>query len=218
MTCPHRIDVAAYLLDALDDAESDRLRGHLATCPDCTVEYHELHGLPALLGTLTPGDVEDIVEPAELPDALCDALIARASARRRRRNQYRLLAVAFIVVACVATGATIAGNRGAPPSSVTVSATDARTHVHASVTLTARDWGTQLQLQLSGVTWAQRCQLVVSGATGQQDTAATWVAGYQGSLNITGSTAIPAADIRHLAVVTTDGKLLVSLPPPPGRQ
>lgn len=214
MTCPHRIDVAAYLLDALEDAESARLREHMVTCPDCTLEYHELHGLPGLLGTLTPGDVEDIVAPAELSDSLCEALIARASARRRRRNQYRLLAVAFIVVACVATGATIAEHHSTPPSSVTVSATNAQTHVHASVTLTARDWGTQLQLQLSGVTWAQRCQLVVSGTNGQQDTAATWVANYQGSLNITGTTAIRTGDIRHIAVVTTDGKLLVALPPP----
>ena len=43
---------------------------------------------------------------------------------------------------------------------------------------------------------------------------ATWVAGYQGWLDITGSTAIPTGDIQHLAVVTADGKLLVALPAP----
>lgn len=214
MTCTHRIDVAAYLLDALEQTESDGMREHIATCPECTVEHDELCSLPGLLGTLTPGDVEDIVAPAELPDSLCEELISRASTRRRRRNQYRLLAVTVILVACVATVSTIAGQQPTQPSSVTVSATDAKTHVHASVTLTAQNWGTQLQLQLSGVNWAERCQLVVSGTNGQQDTAASWVANYQGSLNITGSTAIPAADIRHMAVVAADGQLLVALPPP----
>jgi hypothetical protein len=214
VTCPHRIDVAAYLLDALDEAESDGMRDHVETCPDCTFEYDELCGLPGLLGTLTPGDVEDILAPAELPDSLCEDLIARAATRRRRRNQHRLLAVSIIFVGCVVTGATIISQQSAPPSAVTVSATSATTHVHASVTLTAHDWGTQVQLQLSGINWAERCQLVVSGPRGQQDTAASWVANYQGSLNITGSTAIPTDDIQRMAVVTTGGKLLVALPAP----
>ncbi|HJP76416.1 MAG TPA: zf-HC2 domain-containing protein [Pseudonocardiaceae bacterium] len=215
MTCAHRIDVAAYLLDALEDIESAGMRAHLETCPDCTLEYDELSGLPGLLGALTPNDVENILAPAELPDSLCEQLISRAASRRHRRNRHRLLAVGVILVGSVVAGATIASRQPAPPSSVTVSATDATTHVHANVTMTAATWGTALQLRLTGVTWAQRCELVVHGTQGQQDVAASWVANYQGSLDITGSTAIAAADIRQLAVVTDDGRLLVALP---GRQ
>jgi hypothetical protein len=214
MTCPHRIDVAAYLLEALEKPESDRMRDHIDTCPDCGPEYDELNGLPALLCTLTPGDVADIVAPAELPDALCDQLIARAAARRRRRNRHRVIGVSAVVLACVATGVTIAHQQPGTPNSETVSATDATTHVHASATLTARSWGTQISLQLSGVAWAQRCELVVSSTDGQRDTAATWVANYQASLDITGTTAIPTDHIRHLDVVTMDGRALVDLPPP----
>ena len=80
MTCPHHIDVAAYLLGAIEEPESGQLREHIGTCPDCTVEYDGLRWLPVLLSTLTSLDVEDIVAPAELPDSLCEDLIARAAA------------------------------------------------------------------------------------------------------------------------------------------
>jgi hypothetical protein len=216
MTCPHRVDVAAYVLDALEPQEFEQMHDHLSTCPDCRPEYDDLRGLPVLLGALTPADVEDIVAPAELPETLCDELIARAVARRRTRNRNRLLGITVAVLALVVGIATGAAHTGRPPSapSVTVSATDPHTHVHASITLTARDWGTQIGLRLSGVAWAQQCRLVVGADDGRQDTAATWVADYQGALDITGSTAIPTDQIRHLDIVTLSGQRLVSVPPP----
>jgi anti-sigma factor RsiW len=216
MTCQQTIDVAAYLLDALDADEADRLSVHLADCADCRREYDELSGLPVLLGSLTPADVEDVVAPAELPDTLCDALLAEAAQRRRRRTRHHLLGVAaavVVTVACVVAGVT--GTGGHPqPAAVTVSATNPATHVHANATLMPREWGTEVHLQLSGITWAQHCVLVVSSAAGQRDTAASWVANYQGDLDIDGTTAIPTGQITHLDVVTTAGRLLLRVPAP----
>jgi hypothetical protein len=214
VTCPHRIDVAAYVLDALEPLEADLMHDHLDTCPVCRPEYDDMCGLPVLLANLMPADVDDIVTPDELPDSLCEELIARAAKRRRRRAQRRLLVVAVTLIVGVTGGVTIASQQPATPDSVTVSATDAKTHVHASATLTSRSWGTQIRLQLSGVPWAQQCELVVNSNDGRQDTAATWIANYQGALNVTGTTAIPSDHIRRMTVVTMDGRLLVELPPP----
>jgi predicted anti-sigma-YlaC factor YlaD len=212
MNCPHTINVAAYVLDALEPPEVERMREHLTECPDCRPEYDEFRGLPTLLGTLTIADVEDIVAPTELPRELCEALIARATVRRRKHVWNRLLGVAVAVTLLVAS--VIVGVVVTSPNSSTVSATDPHTHVHASITLTSRSWGTQIRLQLSGVGWAQQCMLVVGAADGRRDTAASWVANYQGAVDITGTTAIQAAQIRHLDIITTSGRRLVSVPPP----
>lgn len=219
MNCPHTMDLAAYLLDALEPPEADRTRAHLSECADCRVEYDELCGLPALLGRVTMADVEDIVAPAEPSQQLCEALLARA-ATRRRRTVHRLVGVwvaAVVLVAGVVVGGVVLTQRSPSVSAATtVSATDPHTHVHASVTLTSRSWGTQIRLRLSGVAWAQHCMLMVTAADGRRDTAATWVANYQGAADIAGTTAIPAGQIRHLDIITTSGRRLVSLPPPDG--
>ena len=82
---------------------------HLPECSDCRLRYDD-SGLPALLRTLTMADVEDIVAPTELPEELCQALIARASARRHRRTRKRLLvtsAAAAVLVAGVLAGEVV---------------------------------------------------------------------------------------------------------------
>jgi hypothetical protein len=219
MSCPHTIDVAAYLLEALEPAEAEELREHLTGCAECRPEFEELCGLPVVLRRLTPSAVDEIVAPAELRDELCEELLARAAARRGRQARRRMvgLAAGVAVLAAVAAGVVTDGALPRTPSpavSSTVAATDPHSWVHASITLTSQTWGTEIRLRLSGVAWAQHCMLVVSSADGRRDVAASWVATYQGSFNVTGTTAIPVRQIRHLDVVTTTGRRLVSVPPP----
>jgi hypothetical protein len=220
MTCPHQINVAAYLLDALEQPEIDRMREHLPECSDCQAEYDKFRGPTIMLDALTPNDVEDIVAPAEVAEHLHDVLITGAT-RGQRRTWHRplgLTAAAVLLVAGIATG--VAAITQSPPtsSSTTVYTSDPHTHVYASATLTSRGSGTQISLRLGGLTWAQQGRLVVSSADGRRDTADTWVATYQGTVNIGCTTAIPAGQIRHLDIVTTAGTLLVSLPPPTGQR
>jgi hypothetical protein len=214
MTCPHTIDVAAYVLDALEPAEAQRLREHLTGCADCRSAHDELNDLPMVLRQLTPADAEDVLTPFELPDTLCDELLARAAARQHRRSRRRVFGLAAAAVAVLAGAATGTVLPMAHPTSVTVSASDASTWVHATATLTSQNWGTQIRLRLSGVQWAQQCMLVVSAADGRRDVAASWVANYQGAFDVTGTTAVPVAQIRSLDVITTAGRRLISLPPP----
>ncbi|HEY1572602.1 MAG TPA: zf-HC2 domain-containing protein [Pseudonocardiaceae bacterium] len=212
MTCPHTVDVAAYVLDALEPAEAQRLRDHVADCESCRPAYAELRDLPTLLHRLAPADAEDILTPVDLPDTLCDELLARAAARQGRRSRRRVFGLAAAAAAVLAGAAT--GIASPHPATTTVAATDPHTWVHASITLTEQTWGTQIRLRLSGVAWAQQCMLVVSSADGRRDVAASWVATYRGAVDVTGTTAIPESRISHLDVTTTTGRRLVSVPLP----
>ncbi|GAA3437288.1 anti-sigma factor family protein [Kutzneria kofuensis] len=50
MTSPaDHVDVAAYVLGALDESDNAAFERHLATCPRCQAELDELSGLPSLL-------------------------------------------------------------------------------------------------------------------------------------------------------------------------
>jgi hypothetical protein len=50
MTSPtDHVDVAAYVLGALDESDNALFERHLATCPRCQAELDELSGLPSLL-------------------------------------------------------------------------------------------------------------------------------------------------------------------------
>ncbi|HEX3650042.1 MAG TPA: anti-sigma factor [Pseudonocardiaceae bacterium] len=217
MTCPYTIDIAAYVLDALEPAEAQRLREHLAGCPGCLPAYDELSGLPTLLDHISPADVDDV--PAELSDALRDTLLTRAAARpsrrvRRGRRMFGVAAGAVAVTAGIATGIALPRDHPPAPEAATVAATDPGTWVHASITLTAQTWGTQIRVRLSGVRWAQRCILLVTAADGRSEVAATWVANYRGAFNVAGTTAIPERQIHELDVITTSGVRLVTVPAP----
>jgi hypothetical protein len=217
MSCSHTIDIAAYVLDALEPDEAAELRLHLTDCAECQPEYEELQGLPNLLHHLTPSEVDEIVVPVELPNGMCEELLARAAARREQRSRRRLLTVAATLAAVAVgfiTGVALPRDHPPTPVSTVVAATDPHTWVHADITLTSQSWGTQIRLRLSGVAWNEQCMLVVSAADGRRDVAASWVATYQGSFDVTGTTAIAVQQIRHLDIVTTTGQRLVSVPPP----
>ena len=54
MTCPHRYDVAAMVLNALQPQESARLHAHLAHCAGCRDLMAELGPLPLMLALVEP--------------------------------------------------------------------------------------------------------------------------------------------------------------------
>ena len=67
MSCPHEIEVGAFLVDALEPDERLRMEQHVRGCPICAREIEELGGLPALLATVPPPDVHvDAPVPSEL--------------------------------------------------------------------------------------------------------------------------------------------------------
>jgi hypothetical protein len=220
---PH-VDVGAYVLGVLDDIEMARFEHHLAVCPDCGDQLDELSGLVPILAELGPAGAGSPVPPSG--DALLRKLVDRVSTERgvqRRRRWLALVAAAVLVVGgpTAAYLAASSGNSGstAPIAGETHTAKDASTGVKATVGLTGKKWGTQVDLTLAGVSGPLTCRLVAIAKDGSQQTVSTWsvpAAGYGTTsqptpLTIEGGAGLSPSDITRLDVVTTKGERLVSV-------
>jgi len=64
---------------------------------------------------------------------------------------------------------------------------------------------------VNGATPGEHCSLVARARDGRSDTAATWVATYQGSADVPGTTAIPIDQLSEVDIVTSDGQRLARL-------
>lgn len=212
--------LGAYVVGALDPADEQRVRDHLATCEACSREAAELTQTAAALALV---DVADLVEPAEPPDGL-ESLLARVRSHRRRRR-LATLAVAAGVAAVAGVGGLVAGGASGgespeveTPPVASVSGQDAG--VALAVEAWDKGWGTALRAEVSGVPTGSRCSLVAVGEDGTREVAASWVVpgdGYEdtGRLTVDGAVGLRSGDVDHYAVVTADGTTLVTVPNSP---
>jgi anti-sigma factor RsiW len=177
-----RNQLGVYLLGAIGPGERAQIEEHLAACPWCREELAALAGLPGLLRRI-PADValrawmnEATGSP---PGPPLDVLVRRVLAVRFRR---RLMAVAAALVSAAATGARVLH---AIPASTTAATTprwtgtatgaSAATGALASVRYATEPWGTQLEVQITGVPAGTRCELRVINAKGQVIAAGGWI-------------------------------------------
>jgi anti-sigma-K factor RskA len=79
--------IGGYVLGALEPAEMDEMRRHVAGCPHCGPEIDRLAALPGLLDRIEPADVPPPVLGAQVEEAVLDrfARERRTRARPRRR-------------------------------------------------------------------------------------------------------------------------------------
>jgi anti-sigma-K factor RskA len=213
VSCPQLTDVGAYVLDALEPDERERLEEHLPGCPACAAELRELSGLPALLATVpAPAVSEPVPVPSELAfrrlRSATGAGPVRHRARPRPARRWLLAAAAAVVVGGAAAGAVAATSRGTPaPETVTASA--GALHVTASISPAAT--GSRISLALNGVPEGQQCELTVQARDGHWETASRWTADYEGEAHVTGSVRIAPHDLQRLVVRTLDGRTLLSV-------
>ena len=215
-----RPELGVYLLGAIEPARRPAVESHLAECHDCRAELSGLAGLPSLLRRVPADAVEQWVADDPGPaiaEPPLNSLLARMGAIRRRRN---LLAAAAAIAAGVAAGAGLQGLHQAtahppaavaPARTVTVQAANPQTGAWAAVRFTARPWGTELEVSVTGVTTGTRCQLLVTGPQGQVFSAGGWdfEVGSQ-PVWYPASVPLPAASLRRFTIVA-DGKTVVSI-------
>lgn len=215
MTC-HDVELSlgVLVLGAIDPTERSDVEAHLATCAHCTALLAELAPLPGLLHRLSPA--EAVAPTPQPPPELLDRVLGAARREQRQRMRRRRL-VGAVAAAAVLLGVVL--GLGLPrllsdgtPAVQVASATDSATHVWAQVRLQPGDTGTQLALQLTGVSPGERCSLVAVDATGRRDVASTWVASYAGRASVMGHTGFSQDRITWLNIVTTDGRTLVRVP------
>ncbi len=220
-----REDAATALLtgDALAASTAD----HLSHCDACLRDIGSLEGLPALLGLLGQADDPTITLSSDgmLPiDRLLEAA-ARIQVRRRRRTILAVAAAAAVLIA-LPSALLLSRDSAAPPTATTSegpgtatpaasvqrSASNKSTGVEGEVTLNATTVGSDLTFALRGVPPGTECTLVVVSADGSRESAARWLADYEGTAHVSGSVSTPLADIDHVDVETQDGSVVLSVP------
>jgi predicted anti-sigma-YlaC factor YlaD len=217
-----RQELGVYLLGAIEPAQRALVDRHLAACPQCRAELAGLAGLPSLLRRVPVGEALQLapdVTAALTPSLPLTALARRVSGVRRR---WRLTAVAAAVAGFAAAAglhalypaAARAPAAAAPRWEVTADGANQGTGAWAAVRYTSLPWGTEMEVQVTGVAAGTRCQLVVAGPGGQDVTAGGWtIAADHPAAWYPASVPFQAASVRGF-VVSTAGKILVTVPAP----
>lgn len=221
-----RRGLGVYVLGAMDPADRAKLEQHLTSCPRCREELAGLAGLPALLRKVPVARAVmlcseaggDRVTAAAAPGQLLGTLLGRV-ARGRRHRRWRLAAAAAVLLAATATGW---GLQAWPPAAQLPVPAGSRwaaaavgfspaTGVGATVRYTARAWGTQLEVHLTGIPSGTTCQFWVTASGGQDVAAGGWAitVGLQHTW-YPASAPVPVSGLGSFEV-TSAGKTLVTV-------
>ncbi|GAB3858415.1 zf-HC2 domain-containing protein [Dactylosporangium cerinum] len=223
--------LGGYLLGGLDETDQFRVDAHLSGCADCRAEVHRLAPVPELLQRL-PGDGPAAVLEAPTRDGV-DALLRRA---RRAGPPVRWRARILVGVAATVAALTVVGSvvwsrsapqtparttqaaPSAPGSSTPASSAPAGTVVQfvaaagsalsGRATLTPRQWGVSVALELSGLPGDGPFVLRVVGRGGQEEQAACWGRTTSASARVTGASSIQLPNVDKVTVSDHDGHLL----------
>jgi hypothetical protein len=224
--------LGVYVLGAAEPAERALVRLHLPRCRDCREELAALAGLPGLLRRVPAAEAERLFAGAEAgslvdppPVTALPGLLGRA-ARARRARRWRAAAVTAAAAVIAAVGG-IAGQRAlspAPPTAhsqiawKTASARSDLTLATATVRYAATAWGTELEVQVSGVAAGTACQLRVLAPGRQERPAGGWsIVPGQTDAWYPASTSLAASSIRGFSV-TAGRRTLVTVPVSPSSQ
>ena len=216
-----RQELGVYLLGAIEPAQRALVDRHLAACPECRAELAGLAGLPSLLRRVPVGEALQLapdVAAAVVPGPSLTALAGRVSGIRRRR--WCLTAAAALIAGFAAASGLQALHADAahPPAvaaaprwAVTAEGANRVTGAWAAIRYTTLPWGTEMEVQVTGVAAGTRCQLLVTGPRGQDVAAGGWTiaAGHQAAW-YPASVPLQAASLRGFTV-TAGGKVLVTV-------
>jgi Putative zinc-finger len=215
-----RLELGVYLLGAIEPGQRAVVDHHVVTCPACRAELSDLAGLPSLLRRVPADTIVRLLAQQAVPavPVPLPALARRMTAVRRRA---RMTAVAAALATGVAAAAGVQGlhaaeNRPARAAvvagAVTVQATNPVTGAGAAVRYAARPWGTELEVNLTGVARGTRCQLLVAGSAGQLVVAGGWYVTASGPATWYPA-AVPLTAFRvHSFNIVSGGKTLVTVP------
>lgn len=232
-----RGEIGAYIVGALDGCARDRVTRHLAACAGCRADYDELvpvrdwlsllartagapepgparqpgrplHNAPRE-GPLPPPRSHDAPVPGSCPGSASQGPAQPTGKLRAiRPRTRRWLPAAGAALAAAAATAAVLLSSGAPAR--TFRAADSATGVSAHAQLHDTPAGTQIDLTASGLPGHERCILVAVTSSGT-DIAGSWDAAYDGSAQITGTSAFPANQLTSLRIESDTGILLLSI-------
>ncbi len=209
MTCPESAStLGAYVLGALEPDERREVEDHVRRCPICSAELAEFEGLPALLDRVRPEDLQPVsVTPS--PD-LFDRMSAAATGGRRRTGRSRtwaLVAAVVLAVLGVAAGVVVwlagGGDRTNSASAGPVTAT---------VTLSAMDEGSVVEVAVAGLRPGETCRLIAVDRDGDRHDAGSWHVSDAGDGRWHGSVGVGPSELVGVILLGDGGRELVRVP------
>ncbi|MFD9502915.1 zf-HC2 domain-containing protein [Streptomyces sp. NPDC060035] len=213
---PHR-DAGAYALGVLGAADAFRFEEHLTECSACGVQVREFGEVAAQLAAYARRTPAGVAPVADAGPELLHRMVAVATAGRRASRRRRLALVAAAVVLGAGGPAAVAGLHGGPPPGQAVAERwtggGGDSGVSAVVTTGAREWGSDVGLEVARVPVAGVCALVAVGRDGSEQTVSTWSVTGPGEepVVVRGGAALRPADIDRFEVRASDGRWLATV-------
>lgn len=222
-----RQSLGVYVLGAIDPADRALVDEHLSSCPECREELASLAGLPAMLRKVPIVEAERLTAAEQDPELvgvpsaeMLTSLIARTS-NVRRMHRWRTVAAAAAVAVVALGGGAFAANALQPSAApVTIGHTHASwsnasgsgpvAGAHLTVHYRPQPWGTQMEVNVTGLQPGSVCQFQVTDATGGKSMVGSWTA-WQDSSWYPASTWLAENELRSFQVII-DGKVVASAP------
>jgi hypothetical protein len=208
---PFEYDDAAYVLGALSPERTAEFEDHLRGCDACTARVREIDTVPELLAGVTAEEVVD-----DIPDTVLPSLL-RAAAARRRRQRLTVGALVAVAAACViALVVAVWPSTGTPAGPPAKSfAAVLESPVRASATLTAKSWGTAIDLHCRYVAGATDAgfsyQLVAVDRSGARHRLGDWMLPPGRAIDYATGTSLTRAQIARLEITLPDGTPVLRL-------
>jgi hypothetical protein len=201
-----RENLGALLLDQLDDDERAATEAHLAGCTTCRAELDLLAPVARALPLADPEQLGPApAPPRSLAKRVARGIAAERRARRVRRFRLGGVAVATAAAAAVAAivllggGAERAQSPAGQPQRVAFTSTPRGVEIGA--TLAPRAWGTEISLEVRGITPGTRCHVWLRRSDGKRVDAGSFRYRYEGgSDGAQLSSSLPPSQARSITV------------------
>lgn len=213
--------LGAYVLDQLDDRERSSVQAHLDGCADCRGEVAELAPLVPALRSIDLTRLDRLGSPPSPPPELGEQIVAEIGAqhhrqaRRRRSRTVLRRGAAGLVAAAALVGVFFLGGRlltpdgPATPAVIAMDVRQVSTGVSAQAGLVRHTWGTEVQLQATGLTSGGAYTVTFVRADGSRVPGGTFLGTGGNPLRCSLNAALPVESARQVLVTDAGGTLVI---------
>jgi anti-sigma factor RsiW len=204
-----RENLGALVLEQLGDDDRAATEAHLDGCAECRAE---LELLMPVARALPLADPAQLAAPPAPPRSLAFRIGRVIAAERRSRRRRRLTIGAGALASACAAAAVAAillaggGTTSAPaPPARQVAFSGVPRGVELGATLNPRPWGSEISVQVRGITPGTRCEVWLRRADGTRVPAGSFRYRYEGGSDAAAlSSAVRPGDARAIAIRAGD--------------